>query len=223
MHQRDNIIGMVGEYLVAESAGIEYPVRIGNRDPEMAPHGVYRTRDDSGRWQGDVLGNPVAEYHDTWVAIAVDSDDAWSALCSTLNDPRLARPEYDATAGRLHHQREIDAVLADCLRDRDPAEVARALQAAGVSACEVFSALMLVRDEHLAARGYFPTVVHPEAGEHVTTQPVWRFADRPQPPLLPAPCFGEHNREVLGAVGYTDAQLDAMEAESILVTVPLKA
>ena len=223
MHQRDNIIGMVGEYLVAESAGIEYPVRIGNRDPDMAPHGVYRTRDDSGRWQGDVLGNPIAEYHDTWVAVAVDSDDAWSALCTVLDDRRLARPEYDATAGRLHHQREIDAVLADCLRDRDPAEVARALQVAGVSACEVFSALMLVRDDHLAARGYFPTVVHPEAGEHVTTQPVWRFADRPQPPIQPAPCFGEHNREILGAIGYTDAQLDAMEAESILVTVPLKA
>lgn len=92
-----------------------------------------------------------------------------------------------------------------------------------MSACEVFSALMLVRDEHLAAREYFPTVVHPEAGEHVTTRPVWRFADRPQPPLRPAPCFGEHNREILGAVGYTDAQLDAMEAESILVTIPLKA
>jgi len=223
IHQRDNIIGMVGEYMVAESAGIPYPVRIGNRDPEMAPHNVYRTRDDSGRWQGDVLGNPVAEYHDTWVAIAVDSDAAWAALRDTIRDTRLARPEYNTTAGRLAHEREIDAVLAECLRDREPAEVARTLQAAGVPACEVLSALMLVRDDHLAARGFYPRVVHPEAGEHVTTHPVWRLADRPQPPLRPAPCFGEHNREILASVGYSDAQLEAMEAESILVTVPLKA
>ena len=223
VYQRDNIIGMVGEFMVAESLGLEYPARIGNRDAEMAPHAIYRTRDDAGRWQGDVLGNPVAEYHDTWLAIAVEDDAAWQALCATLGDARLAKPEYAATAGRLAHESEIDAVLAELLRDRDPSEVAAALQASGVSACEVLTALMLVRDEHLAARGYFQHVDHPEAGRHPTTHPVWRMADRPQPPLHPAPCFGEHNREILAAAGYTDAQLDAMEAASVLVTVPLKA
>ena len=223
IYQRDNIINMVGEYMVAESAGIEYPVRIGNRDPEMAPHSVYRTRDDSGRWAGDVLGNPTEEYHDTWLAIAVDSDEAWQALCRTLADERLGKPEYATTAGRLAHESEIDAVLADSLRERDPAEVAATLQTAGVSACEVMSALMLVRDEHLAQRGYYQSVTHPEAGEHITTHPVWRFADRPQPPLRPAPCFGEHNRVILGAIGYDDARLDALEAEGVLATVPLKA
>ena len=114
-------------------------------------------------------------------------------------------------------------MLGECLRERDAAEVATALQAVGVSAMPVMSALMLVRDEHLAARGYFPTVLHPEAGEHMTTQPVWRLADRPQPPLQPAPCFGEHNRVILSAVGYTDDQLAALEGEGILATVPLKA
>ncbi|MGE3962406.1 MAG: CaiB/BaiF CoA transferase family protein [Dehalococcoidia bacterium] len=223
IYQRDNIIGMVGEYLVAESLGIEYPVRIGNRDPQMAPHGVYRTRDDAGRWAGDVLGNPTEEYHDTWLALAVDGDDAWRALRACLDDPRLSRPEYDTAAGRLAAQREIDAVLAELLRERDPTEVATALQAAGVSAMPVMSALMLVRDEHLAARGYFPTVLHPEAGEHVTTHPVWRWADRPQPPLQPAPCFGEHNRDVLAAAGYTEDRIASMEAAGILATVPLKA
>ncbi|MCA9856668.1 MAG: CoA transferase, partial [Dehalococcoidia bacterium] len=192
-------------------------------DTEMAPHGVYRTRDDSGRWAGDVLGNPTEEYHDTWLALAVDSDEAWRALCDVVGDARLARPEYATTAGRLAAQREIDVVLGECLRERDAAEVATALQAVGVSAMPVMSALMLVRDEHLAARGYFPTVLHPEAGEHMTTQPVWRLADRPQPPLQPAPCFGEHNRVILSAVGYTDDQLAALEGEGILATVPLKA
>lgn len=223
VYQRDNIIGMVGEFMVAESLGLEYPARIGNRDPEMAPHGVYRTRDDSGRWQGDILGNPIAEYHDTWVAIAVDSDEAWHALVRCIADPRLERAEFVTAPGRLAHEQEIDAILAEVLRDRDPAQVAADLQAAGVSACEVLSALMLVRDGHLAKRGYFQTVQHPEAGAHLTTHPVWRFADRPQPPLRPAPCFGEHNRVILAEVGYSEAELEAFEAASVLTTVPLKA
>src|SRR5690606_11540675 len=147
------------------------------------------------------LGNPVAEYHDTWLAIAVEDDAAWNALCQAMGDARLARSEYATTAGRLAHEAEIDAVLAEILRDRDPSEVAEALQAAGVSAVEVLTALMLVHDEHLPARGYFQHVDHPEAGRHLTTRPVWRMADRPQPPPRPAPCFGEHNREILAAAG----------------------
>lgn len=221
-YQRDAIANVVGEFIVAESAGLDYPVRIGNRDPEMAPHNTYRTRDDEGRLQGNLQGEPIGEFHDTWVAIAVDSDEAWRALCATIGDARLDRPEFATTAGRLQHDREIDAILGEALRERDPSEVAAALQSAGVSACEVLSALMLVRDDHLAARGFYQTVAHPEAGEHRTSHPIWRFADRPQPQLRPAPCFGEHNREVIADAGYTDEEIDALEAASVLVAVPLK-
>lgn len=86
------------------------------------------------------------------------------------------------------------------------------------------SPLMLVRDEHLGARGFFPTTVHPEAGEHTVTRPVWLMRHRPQPPIQPAPCFGEHNAVILRELaGCSDADLARFEADGVIATVPLKA
>ncbi len=221
--QRDNVIGLVGEFMVAESLGIDYPVRAGNRDPDAAPHNVYRTRDDSGRWQGDVAGRRVLEYHDTWVAIAVDSDAAWQALCRVVGDRRLDDPRYATLAGRKADEAAIDAVLGEWARERDATEVAEVLQAAGVSACPVFSALMLANDPHLAAREAFPSVVHPEAGAVRTSRPVWRMRRRPTLPPVLGPLFGQHNREVLrDLAGYSDAEVDAFEASGVIATVPVR-
>src|SRR5690606_27822380 len=100
LSQRDNIAAMVGEFFVAESLGALPPTRIGNRDLDHAPHGVYRAADDRGRFQADDEGKPAHELHETWVAIAVDSDEAWAALCDVLDDARLRDPRYERVEGR---------------------------------------------------------------------------------------------------------------------------
>ncbi|MFN8639903.1 MAG: CoA transferase [Dehalococcoidia bacterium] len=222
--QRDNIIGLVGEYIVAEALECPLPLRIGNRDHDMAPHGVYRTRDDDGRVQADILGNPIGEYHDTWLAIAVDSDAAWQRLRSVIVDERLGRSEYDSAAGRRTREVEIDGVLAEWARDFDAWDAAARLQAAGVSAMPVLSPLMLVRDAHLEARGFFPRYVHPEAGEHATSRPVWRLARRPFSGVRPAPCFGEHNEEILRELGgYSPDEIRGLRESEVIADQPLSS
>ncbi len=220
--QRDNIIGMVGEFMLAESIGAGYPVRIGNRDADCAPHGVYRARDDAGRIQADVLGNPLREFNETWLAIAVDSDDAWRALRSVVGDARLDDPRYEGAEGRRADEDAIDAVLGEWARGLDADEAAARLQAAGVSAMPVLTPLMVTRDAHLAARGAFPSYDHPEAGVQRTMRPVWRLRRRPQPPIRPAPCFGEHNDTILRELGgCDDAEIARLAEAQVITDVPL--
>lgn len=220
--QRDNVIGLVGEYLLAESIWHPLPTRLGSRDGDFAPHNVYQAADDEGRAQLGLAGGIVQEYHDTWVTIAVDSDDAWRRLVEVIGDSRLADPRYSSVAGRRSDQDAIDAIISAWVREQDAEMCASRLQAAGVSAMPVLSPLMLVRDAHLNARGYYPTVVHPDAGQVRTTHPVWRLRSRPQPPLRPAPCFGEHNEEVLrDLAGLTTAEIDAMRAADVIAEEPL--
>ncbi len=222
LHQRDNIIGMVGEFILAESAGVPMPVRIGNRHPEAAPHNVYRCRNDHGRIQADIMGNPIRELNDTWLAISVDTDESWRNLVGFVRDSRLENPAYDTQAGRKAHETAIDEVLTAWAATQEPGAAAAALQSAGVHAAPVLSPLMLVRDEHLAERGYYPEYEHPEAGRCTTTRPVWRLVERPFGGIGPAPCFGQHNREVLATLaGYTEAEIDALETANVIVTVPL--
>ena len=220
--QRDNVIGLIGEYVLAESLARPLPVRIGNRDPQFAPHNVYRTRDSAGRELRDIDDNLIGELHETWLAIAVDSDNAWRALRSVIGDQRLDVAAYATAAGRLAAVDEIDAAIGEWAAGREPNEAAAELQTAGVAAAPVLSPLMLVHDEHLAERGFYPSYDHPDAGRCLTTRPVWRLARRPFEGVRPAPRFGEHNREVLSDLaGYSDAEMDSLERDGVIAVEPL--
>lgn len=221
VYQRDNVVGLVGEYLVAESAGHPLAVRQGNRDPHFAPHDVYRARDDEGRQQVDLQGRVAREYRETWVAIAVDSDAAWAALIREVGERRLEEPRFATLDGRRAAAAEIDAVLDGWVRAQDAASCAARLQAVGVSAAPVLTPLMLVRDRHLQARGFYPVVDHPAVGPHRTTRPVWRLADRRLGAVRPAPTFGQHNDEVLREwAGLSSNEVETLAAAGVIADTP---
>ena len=107
-------------------------------------------------------------------------------------------------------------MLAEWVRERDADEIAEQLQAAGVAAAPVLSPLMLAGDAHLAARGFFLSYTHADLESPArTARPAWRMHRRPIEAVRAAPRFGEHSREVLGEVGYSEAEIDALEAAGI--------
>jgi crotonobetainyl-CoA:carnitine CoA-transferase CaiB-like acyl-CoA transferase len=221
VYQRDNVIGMVGEFMVAESIGHPLPVRTGNRDVDFAPHGAHRALDDAGRRQLDLAGNPATDYHERWVAIAVDSDEAWQALCLVVGDPRLGDQTWRTVDGRCGGEAAIDAIISDWVGGQDADAGAARLQAAGVAAAPVLSPMMLLADEHLREREFWQHVTQSEVGEHVTTHPVWRLANRPLGRMRGAPCFGEHNAEVLREVaGCSDEEISWLAENGVIADVP---
>ena len=220
--QRDGIVGLIGEYLVAEGIGQPIPTRLGNRDLQYTPHNVYRTRDSEPRRRFGLNDELMGEDVDTWLAVAVDSDEAWQGLRSVIADARFDDPAYRQVEGRRAAIEAIDAVIADWARERDPEEAAAALQAAGVAASPVYTPLALTKDAHLEARGAFSTYDHIVTGVQRTTLPVWRFARRPITEVRGAPAFGQHNVEVLTELaGYSDAEIEAMSASGLIATAPV--
>jgi crotonobetainyl-CoA:carnitine CoA-transferase CaiB-like acyl-CoA transferase len=175
--------------------------RIGNRDPDHAPHGVY----------------PVAG-EDRWIAIAVTSDDAWRALCAVMarpdlrDDPRLADP-----AGRRSDADALDVAIAEWTALRDGAELQSLLQSAGVAAHVVQTSRDLVRDPQLAHRGHFVTVEHPMGGPTVIEGS--RFVLSRTPATFPdaAPSTGGDNDAVLRELlGYDDDAITSLVAAGAL-------
>ena len=222
--QRDGIVGLIGEYIVAEGVGQPLPTRTGNRDLLYAPHNVYRTHDTEPRPRLGVAEELMGEEIDTWLAIAVDSDEAWQGLRSVVGDPRLDDPAYEQVAGRRAAEAAIDGVIAEWARERDPEEAAAALQAAGVAASPVYTPLGLTQDAHLEARGAFTTYDHSVTGVQRTTLPVWRFERRPVTHVGAAPAFGEHNEAILTELaGYDADEVEAMATSGLIANAPAGA
>ncbi|HZQ39116.1 MAG TPA: CoA transferase, partial [Dehalococcoidia bacterium] len=139
--------GEAGLAALAEAA-IEYSMNgvvlgpSGNRHRTMAPHGIFpssgastheREADNAAR-AGDPLEHSEPQtLSDAWISIAVDSDAAWRALCTTVGHGRFAADRRFATlADRLRHVDELEEIVAGWTRPFAAGELAERLQAAGV-------------------------------------------------------------------------------------------
>ena len=181
--------------------------RAGNRGPTAAPQNLYKVAgpDERGRDDG-------------WVAIAVATDEQWSALCSALGDPPWAAdPELATMAGRMRAHDRIDTLLGEWCRARSADDIVAALWDAGVPVGKVMQPHDQPDLPQLAARGFFEEVEHPVIGSSRYSTLPMRFSRGPERVhRRHAPLLGEHNDELLGALGLSAAELAALEADRII-------
>jgi benzylsuccinate CoA-transferase BbsF subunit len=177
------------------------PPREGNRHPRYAPHGIFRC---AGQ--------------DRWAAIAVTNEAEWRALCGALGAKGLADdPRFGSAADRKRHEDELERRLTAWTSARSPEDVTRTLQAAGVPASPAMTNQDIAEDPHLAARGFFVDLPHPQVGARHHAGIPWKFSESRAAVESPAPLLGQHNEEILRTVlGYSEAEIAELTAAGAL-------
>ena len=102
------------------------------------------------------------------------------------------------------------AEIEDTLRAASSAEWIGRLRAAGVPVSAVKFPVELFDDEHARANDMFHTFRHPEAGDVTALSPPVKLDGegfRPQPPT---PSFATQTRAILGEIGFSKAETDAL-------------
>jgi crotonobetainyl-CoA:carnitine CoA-transferase CaiB-like acyl-CoA transferase len=171
----------------------------GNRHRWHAPHNVYPC-------QGD----------DNWIAVDVGTDAEFAALCGILNAPYLTHdPRFCKAAARLQNVEALDEVLAALTPARDKEDFFHALQAVGVCAAPVRRALEVLRDPHLAARGFFEELpTGDEQRPYLYPGLIFHMARTPNALRTGPVRLGEHNREIYcDLLGYSPAELAVLEKQ----------
>ena len=178
-----------------------------NRDPSVAPQGVYRC-----------IGT------DNWVAITVRSADEWKQVAELIGRPDLAADESltELSARHARHD-ELDAAISAWTAGLEQYEVAQALQARGVAAGPVLANWQILPDPHIHHRHMYETVVSPVVGAYPTTTWPWKFDRTPARIARPAPLFAEHNREILKEAGLDDDAIAALYESGTTADVPTEA
>jgi len=98
------------------------------------------------------------------------------------------------------------------------------LQQAKIPTGPVLDAKELVEDPHLADRGFFETVTHPEAGTHPYVGMYAKMSKTPGSIRKPAPCLGEDNQYVFEKIlGLSEEEIDQLEADGIIGKIPAEA
>ncbi len=190
----------VGEMFMDFSMNGRFFPRLSNREPGRAPHGVYRCAGD-----------------DRWLALAINTDAEWQALRAEMGDPEWARDAALAGAyGRWRRHDELDAQLNVWTAGQDNIVLAERLQAAGIAATPVLTPPEALKSPHLAARGWWQIMHHPEVGDYHYAGPGWRLPATPVEFGFPPAVYGAHNREVyIDMLGLTEAEYQELLAEGI--------
>jgi crotonobetainyl-CoA:carnitine CoA-transferase CaiB-like acyl-CoA transferase len=176
----------------------EVPPPVGNHHPLTAPMGVYRT--------GDGFMN-----------LAVGNDDMFGRLCAALGQPALARDERFARGpARVKNRRALDEVLLAALATRPTAEWVETLNAAGVACGPIYRLDQVFADPQVRTSGLVHEQEHPAFGlVKVLGLPV-QLSRTPPTVRTPAPEPGAHTRQVLAALGYDAAAIDALAAAGVI-------
>jgi crotonobetainyl-CoA:carnitine CoA-transferase CaiB-like acyl-CoA transferase len=207
----DAALAISAEQVIEYSAYGALLERAGNRGPTAAPQNLYRAADV------DEFGRL-----DSWVAIAVASDDQWRRLCGALGSPSWATdPVLTTVPGRREHQDLIDGHLAAWCERRSSADVVATLWDAGVPVAKVMQPHRQTELDQLLFRRFFEDVDHPVNGKaRLSTVPM-RFSAGPSVfHSRPAPLLGQHNHEVLAGLGLTPSEIAALEADGTIGQAP---
>ena len=210
----DAALNVAAEQAIEFSAYGALLSRSGNRGPCAAPQNLYQVAgpDEFGR-------------DDCWVAIAVATDEQWTSLCGALGDPEWATdPALSTAAGRRRQHDHIDTHLQAWCRERPADEVVDRLWDAGVPVAKVMQPHCQPELAQLEFRHFFEEVPHPVIGpSRYSTLPM-RFSSGPTTfHRRPAPLLGEHTTEILGQLGLTESEMDALEADGIIGGSPVQA
>jgi len=168
---------------------------VANDHRSRAPHNAYRCTGD-----------------DRWIAIDVQTDAQWRALCDVLELTDLASDESLGTAaGRWPRRREVDRAIKAVTVGRNREELFEALVAAGVPAGPVQDDCDAFGCRQLRARDWYEPITRDDLGTADYPGRLFKLRATSMPARRPPPKLGSDNdyvyRELLG---WDDARIQAL-------------
>lgn len=154
---------------------------------------------------------------DGWINIGGANQANWERIATLVGAPELITDARFATnSDRMANREELARLLGDHLKQRTTAEWLKDLDAAGIPAGPINDIAAMAADPQTLAREMVVELDHPKAGKTKALGLPIKFSETPGKIVSPAPMLGQHTREVLLSVGYTDAEVDALAAEGAI-------
>jgi crotonobetainyl-CoA:carnitine CoA-transferase CaiB-like acyl-CoA transferase len=151
---------------------------------------------------------------DGYLAILPYMNAHWDTFCEVSGHPELRDdPRFRTMADRTRNIDDTYAETARIVATRSTQEWLDLFAPTSVPVNRVNTLADLAGDPHLVATGFWKTIGHPTEGQLRTTAFPVNFSDTPADVTRRhAPRLGEHTREVLGELGYTDDRVESLLA-----------
>lgn len=208
---------LTGEGQIIDSALYEAVLQVmESLVPEYTVSGYLRER--SGSVLPGVAPSNVYPCADGEFLIGANQDTVFARLCAAMGRPDLRDdPRYATHIARGRHQQELDDLIAEWTRTLTVAELEAKMVEAGVPAGRIYRAPDMLEDPHFQAREALVQLPHPRWGTITMQGSFPKFSKTPGGVRSLAPQrVGEHNAEILGALGLTEAERAALAEQGVI-------
>ncbi|SFB20902.1 CaiB/BaiF CoA transferase family protein [Azotobacter beijerinckii] len=184
------------------SGGTVVPEQTGHDMPTSTLYGVFRAAD------GDLV-------------IAAQVDDAWKRFAVMLEANGASAgfgtdARFHSLNGRNTHRVEILEVVKGWIAARSVASILALLDEIDVPSAKVQRIDEVIADPQIKARNMVIEQEHPRYGTLRMPNLPFRFSDCDTTIHQVAPDLGEHNAQVAAELGFSAADIAAMQADGVL-------
>jgi formyl-CoA transferase len=174
--------------------------RTGSRSTNSGPRNAYRTKD--GRY----------------VALSASTQKMAERTFTAIGRPDLIEDaRYRTNADRVKNAEGLDAIIGEFIARRTQAENVAFFEQAEVTIGPIYDISQILEDPHFVEREVIADYPDADMGAFPMHHVVPRLEGTPGSIRTPAPALGEHNRELLRAVGVDDAGYDKLLHEGAVV------
>lgn len=183
--------------------------------PEYSKFGVIREPAGSSL-PGIAPSNAYLCKDGKYALIAGNGDSIFKRLMEKIGRLDLANdPRFAVNAGRAEHAAFIDAAINDYTSEHALEEVLVTMTEAGVPAGKVYDAADIAHDPHYQAREMIIDAKLPDGSIVQVPGIVPKLSETPGQITREAPTLGQHNAEILNALGIDSATQSDWKARKI--------
>jgi crotonobetainyl-CoA:carnitine CoA-transferase CaiB-like acyl-CoA transferase len=211
---------------VAETGGAGQVIDLSLIEPVLAMLGPkaaeYRltgatTERMGSRCNIQALRDVYATSDGKYVALSTGTQGmAERLLCAVGRADLAADPRFRTNADRLANREEIEAIVRDFIAARTQAEALAFFEQAEVTVGPVCDEADLAENAYVREREVLVDLPDRLMESVPMHNVVPRLSGTPGALRTPAPAIGQHNGELLKALGYTDAEIEALAQGGVL-------
>src|SRR5215470_9195329 len=172
------------------------PKRAGTRHPSIVPYECFQAKDG-------------------FVNIAVTNQRQWENFSQILGLAEIAKdPRFEAMKSRLANYGVLRPMIERVVSKMTRTEVMTALSEVGIPVGPINTVGEILEDPQIHARQMVVELTHPEYGPLKVLGIPMKLSSTPGVVQNAPPKFGEHNRDVLGKLGFDEDEIVRLEKSS---------